>query len=318
MEKKDLRVVFMGTPDFGAACLDMLHQEGYHLVGVFTQPDRKAGRGHKLVPPPIKTQAELLEIPVYQFEKIKQPEGVAALRALAPDVCITAAFGQILSQEILDIPKYGVINVHASLLPKLRGSAPIQWAIITGEQKTGITTMKTALALDAGDILEQDELDLAEDWNAQTLYEKLSALGAQTLRRTMEKLLAGTLHATPQREEEATYYPMFQKGFGQIDFTDTCRNIYNFVRGCDPHPGAFMMLGETKVKIIRVTAKPGSRECRPGTIVFADRKNGFVIAAEDGLVEIDVLQWPGKSPVSARDFLLGHTVKTGQVPEEAK
>ena len=183
----------MGTPDFAVPALKMLVEQQYNVVGVFTQPDRKAGRGHKMTPPPVKVLAQEQGIPVYQFEKVRVPEGVQAIRDLNPDLLVTAAFGHILTEEILAIPQYGCINVHASLLPKLRGAAPIQWAIINGEKETGVTTMYTVLALDAGDILEQQGISILNDMTAGELYRELSALGAEVLERTLQKLEAGTL-----------------------------------------------------------------------------------------------------------------------------
>lgn len=313
MEKSDLKIVFMGTPDFSLPSLKMLHEEGYNVIAVFTQPDRQAGRGHKLLPPPTKDLAQEYGIPVYQFERVRKPEGVKALRELTPDLCITVAYGQILTQEILDIPKHGCINVHASLLPKLRGAAPVQWAIITGEKKTGVTTMMTALALDAGDMLEKDAVDIPEDITAGELYGALSALGAQTLKRTLEKLLGGTLTRTPQIEKEATYFPMFKKGFGEIDWNQPCKKIKNFVRGCNPAPGAYITYGEDKIKIFAVSCKTDSEKHMPGEIVWADGKIGLGIAAQDGVVWVDELQWPGKGKTTGCELLRGRSMQKGYI-----
>lgn len=313
--KKDLRIVFMGTPDFGLPCLDMLKNEGYNLVAVFTQPDRPANRGHRMMPPPVKIWAEQNGIPVCQFEKVRQT-GVEALRQLKPDLCITAAYGQILSQEILDIPRYGIFNVHASLLPKLRGSAPVQWAIITGEKQTGITIMRTVAALDAGDIIAQDTVEIAPETDAGELYEMLSSGAPLTLRRALEALLSGNITYTPQNEEESTYYPMFGRGFGQIDFSDTAENIYNFVRGTRPFPGSYILLGEMKVKVIAVSYVKKNHDIIPGTIVSADRTEGFAVACRDGIVKLETIQVPGKKPVSSKDYFLGNSIDTGIVLEK--
>ncbi len=313
MIKSDLRIVFMGTPDFALPSLKMLHQEKYNVVAVFTQPDRQSGRGHKLLPPPAKELAQEYGIPVRQFERVRKPEGVQALRDFAPDLCITAAYGQILTQEILDIPRHGCINVHASLLPKLRGAAPVQWAIITGEKKTGVTTMMTALALDAGDILEKDEADIPDDMTAGELYAALSLLGAQTLKRTLEKLLGGTLTRTPQTEEDATYFPMFKRGFGEIDWNQPCKKIKDFVRGCNPAPGAYMMYGQEKIKVFGVSCKTGADNATPGEIVWADEKMGLGIAAQDGIVWVDELQWPGKGKTTGCELLRGRSMQKGYV-----
>ena len=314
--KKDFNIVFMGTPDFAVPSLEMLIRENYHISAVITQPDRKAGRGHKLTPPPVKAAAEAAGLPVYQFEKIKAPEGVALLRELSPDLMITAAFGHILTEEILSFPQYGCINVHASLLPKLRGAAPIQWAIINGEKRSGVTTMYTALALDAGDILEQEAVDIGEDMTAGELYETLSVLGADVLRRTLEKMKAGTLMRTPQKEEEATYFPMFKKGFGQIDFSKTGRELHDFVRGTNPAPGAYMMYRNEKIRVYRVSAHDysGSEPC--GTVLYADDKRGLGIRCADGLVTIDELKRSGARCMAAKDCMRGRPLESGYIFEK--
>ena len=313
MEKDDLKIVFMGTPDFALPSLRMLHEGGFHVAAVFTQPDRQTGRGHKMLPPPVKLLAEEFSIPVYQFEKVRKPEGVSALKTLAPDLLITAAYGQILTQEILDIPRLGCVNVHGSLLPRLRGAAPVQWAIINGEKNTGVTTMMTALALDAGDILEKDELPIPEEMTAGELYAQLSVLGARTLRRTLDKLLTGKLIRTPQIEADATYFPMFKKGFGEIDFNQSCKKIKDFIRGTNPAPGAFMIIGDHKIKVFKVSCETGEKKYTPGEIIFADAKNGLGIAAADGVLLIEELQWPGKSKTTAKELLRGRTIQKGAV-----
>lgn len=307
-DKKDLKIVFMGTPDFAVPGLNMLINEGYNVVAVITQPDRKAGRGHKMLPPPVKTVAAEKGIPVYQFEKIRCEEGVNALKEINGNLFITIAFGQILTQEILDMPKYGCINVHASLLPKLRGSAPIQWAIINGEEKTGVTTMLTALALDAGDMLEKDEIEITEDMTAGELYDKLCGIGADTLKRTLEKLCAGELIRTPQIEEESTYFPMFKKDFGEIDFSCDCKTIKNLVRGTYPMPGCFVMYNDAKIRITKVSYECVSHGKTAGKVICADSKEGFKIAAGDGIINIEKLKYPGKPEMNSKDFLRGNSI----------
>lgn len=310
---KTSRIVFMGTPDFAVPSLEMLIREGYNVVAAITQPDRKAGRGHKMTPPPVKAAAEKSGIPVYQFEKIRVPEGVALLKELCPDMMITAAFGHILTEEILEIPQYGCINVHASLLPKLRGAAPIQWALINGEKETGITTMYTVKALDAGDILEQEKTAISDDMTAGELYGRLSVLGAEVLQRTLDKLANGTLIRTPQDEKEATYYPMFKKGFGEIDFTKTGKEICDFVRGTNPAPGAYMMYGDEKIKIyrVRIHAYSGGEPC--GSVLFADSKRGLGIRCADGMISVEELKRCGARCMDARDCLCGRPIEVGYV-----
>ncbi len=302
------KIVFMGTPDFAVPSLEMLCKEAYGVAAVVTQPDRQAGRGHRLMSPPVKCVAEQYGLPVYQLEKVSAPEGVAMLRKIAPDLLITAAFGQILSEEVLRIPKYGCINVHASLLPKLRGAAPIQWAVINGEQQTGITTMYTVRALDAGDILEQDTMAIPSGMTAGELYEALSGLGAATLRRTLHKLREGTLTRTPQDETQATYFPMFKKGFGEIDFNEPCERIINLVRGTNPSPGAYLMYGNEKIRVYRASRSAVTSNLPGGSVVCADAKNGFLVQAGDGVLSLDEIKREGAKIMSAKESLCGRQI----------
>ncbi len=315
---KDFKTVFMGTPDFAVPPLKMLVESGYAPIACVTQPDKKAGRGHKVLPPPVKTVAESYNIPVYQFNKISGEEGVKVLEELAPNLLITAAFGHILSQEILDIPEYGCINVHASLLPKYRGAAPIQWAIINGETRTGITTMYTVKELDAGDILEQDEVPIPEDMTAGGLYSVLSELGAVTLKRTLDKLKAGTLVRTPQNSEEATYFPMFKKGFGEMDFRLSRKELIDFVRGTNPVPGAYMVYNGEKIKVYAATASdadaPDNARC--GEIISAGAKKGLVVMAVDGPLSIDTIKREGAKAMSSAESLRGRRMDKGYIFEK--
>ncbi len=307
-----LSIVFMGTPEFAVPSLKMLIEEGYHIKACVSQPDRPAGRGHKLVPPPVKVLAEEHGIPVFQPQRVSGEEGLAALREFAPDVLITAAFGQILSDDVLSVPKYGCINVHASLLPKYRGAAPINWAIINGEKKTGVTTMYTVKKLDAGDILEQDECDIPNDMTAGELYARLSELGAVTLKRTLQKLEAGTLMRTPQIEEEASYFPMFKKGFGEIDFSRSREEIRNFVRGLNPFPGAYINCGDEKIRVYAVSAAEDDAGAAAGAIVCANPKRGLLVAASDGAVSLDLIKRSGSRVMNARESLCGKRMDESQ------
>lgn len=307
MNKKELGIVFLGTPEFALPSLEMLLKEGYCVKAVITQPDRQKGRGHKLLPPPVKVLAEENEIPVYQFNKISS-EGKELLRELAPDLMITVAFGQILSREVLNIPKYGCINVHASLLPKYRGAAPIEMAVVNGEKKTGISTMYTVYELDAGDVLEQDETEILPEETGGELRERLSYLGAKTLKRTLLKLLDGTLKRTPQNEKEATYYPMFKKGYGQIDWEKDSKSIVDFVRGINPVPTAYSYLDDQKVKIFAVKEEKYDKPGKPGDIIICDSKKGLTVKTKDGAVQILKLQFAGSKPMNAKDLLRGRSI----------
>lgn len=313
MNKSDLKIVFMGTPDFALPSLEMLVREGYPVALVVAQPDRKRGRGHKLLPPPTKVCAQEHGIEVFQVEKISGPEGVAKLKEVAPNLMITAAFGQILSEEVLGIPSLGCINVHGSLLPKYRGAAPVQWAIINGEQESGITTMYTVKKLDAGDMLLKQSVPIGSETTGGELYGQLAQVGAQVLKETLEALLQGTLTPIPQREEEMTYFPMFPKGFGRIDFTKPCQEIKNLVRGINPVPGAYTFYEEQKVKVFAVSVLGQKAQGVPGEILRADSKQGLIVCGGDGLLSIDTLQFPGSRPMSAADFLRGKQLKVGTV-----
>ncbi|MEA4852786.1 MAG: methionyl-tRNA formyltransferase [Christensenella sp.] len=309
--KKNFKILFMGTPEFAVPSLQMLHENGYHVAAVFTQPDRKAGRGHKILPPPVKEAALAYGIPVYQFEKVSAPEGVAAIREVAPDLMVTAAYGHILTQEILDIPPLGCINVHASLLPKLRGAAPIQWSIINGDTESGVTTMYTVRALDAGDVLVQKKMDIPPEMTAGELYDALRVLGADVLLDTLKRLENGTLVRTPQNEAEATYFPMFQKGFGEIDFCHESKEIVDFIRGTNPVPGSYMMYREEKIKVFRAMAADyaGAEKC--GTILFANEKEGLGIKTKDGMVLVEEIQRQGARRMPSRESLRGKKMESG-------
>ncbi len=258
-----------------------------------------------MIAPPVKLLAEQAGIAVYQFEKVST-EGLFLLEELAPDLMITAAFGQILSRKILALPKLGCINVHASLLPQYRGAAPIERAIMDGCKITGVTTMYTVRAVDAGDILEQDKLCILPEDTGGKLREKLAVLGAATLKRTLEKLLAGTLSATPQDEARATYAPMFEKGFGQVDFSKPAQQIVDLIRALNPQPGAYTIVGSAKIKLASAQAEQLLNcSAKPGEVIYSDRKNGLMIASGDGAVRILRLQYPGSKEMDAADFLRG-------------
>jgi len=303
-----MKIAFLGTPEFALPSLDMLVQGGYTLA-LFTQPDRPVGRHATLTPPPTKVYALEHNIPVYQFEKIRLPEGVEALRAFAPDLMVTAAFGQLLSGENLAIPKYGCINVHGSLLPKYRGAAPIQWAIINGETETGITTMMTAIGMDTGDILLVDKIAIDPDETAGELFDRMAILGAQTLKRTITALEAGTLSRIPQNEEEATKCPMLKKEHGKLDFSQSVAANHNRVRGTNPWPGAYALLDGDVLKIhqSRMSDLPIGNE--PIGILKGNAKSGLFVRCADGWLEILELQATGGKRLAARDYLAGKTLE---------
>ncbi len=305
MNKEDLRIVFMGTPEFAVPSLKMLIEEGYPVCADVTQADRPKGRGHKLVPPPVKVLAEEHGIPVMQPEKVAR-DGFEELKALGANLFITAAFGQILTQDVLDLPEYGTINVHGSLLPKYRGAAPIEWAVINGEPEAGVTTMYTVRAIDAGDMLLKDAVEITENMTGGELREKLSEVGAVTLKRTMEALTAGTLAAVPQDEAESTYYPIPDRELACIDWSKSTKEIRNLVRGLNPAPMAYTFTDGQKVKVFEIgfaECADGSQE--PGSILVKDPKKGLIVRTGDGAAEILRLQFPGGKPMAAKDYMRG-------------
>ena len=303
-----MRIAFLGTPEFALPSLEMLQKNG-HTLAVFTQPDRPVGRHATLTPPPTKAYALAHGIPVFQFEKIRLPEGVAALRSFAPDLMVTAAFGQLLSAENLAVPKFGCINVHGSLLPKYRGAAPIQWAIINGETETGITTMMTDIGMDTGDILLADRLAIEPDETAGELFERMALLGAETLRRTIAALEAGTLVRTPQDEAQATKCPMLKKEHGKLDFSLSTAAVHNRVRGTNPWPGAYALLDGEPLKIHKTRQSDLTLGEESNGILKGNAKLGLFVRCADGWLELVELQATGGRRLNAKDYLLGRSLE---------
>jgi len=303
-----MRIAFLGTPEFALPSLDMLVRSG-HALHVFTQPDRPVGRHALLTPPPVKVYAQAHGIPVSQFDRIRSPEGVEALRSFAPDLMVTAAFGQILSAENLSIPQYGCINVHASLLPKYRGAAPIQWAIANGETETGVTTMFTDVGLDTGDILLSARALIGENETAGELTERLSRLGAETLKKTIAALESGTLRRKKQDEALATKCPMLKKEHGRLDFARTVARASCRARGMTPWPGAYAMLGGEPLKIhaTRKSGLPAGTE--PVGTLAGSAKTGLFVRCADGWLEIKELQAAGGKRLDAGTFLAGRPLE---------
>lgn len=305
---KSLKVVFMGTPDFAVPSLKKLIEEGYDVMLVVTQPDRPAGRGKKLTPPPVKVVAEEAGIPVYQPEKVKENEELKKkLSEINPDLIVVAAYGKILPEWLLNLPKYGTINVHASLLPKYRGASPIQWALLNGEEETGVTIMKVIPKLDAGDIISQKRVKIERDDNAQTLHDKLAKLGAELLTETIPLYVSGKLKPVPQKEEEATYCPQIKKEMGKIDWRKSAEEIFNQIRAFTPWPSAFT---ELKGKLVKITkAQPVKGEGKPGEVIRADRE--LIVATGKGALKVEKLKPEGRKEISGEEFIRGYRVKEG-------
>lgn len=302
-----MRVVFMGTPDISATCLRRLVEEKFDVIGVYTKPDMPKNRGMKLVMSETKTYAISQGLPVYQPASFRDDAVVEELRSLAPDVIAVVAYGKILPQRVLDIPKYGCINIHASILPKLRGSGPVQWAILNGEKETGVTAMYMAAEMDAGDIIEIRKTPIEPYENAQSLLNRLAGIGAELLCDTLRAVQAGTVTRTPQNASEATFAPMLTKALCPIDWTMTMRRITDQVRGLDPWPVATAELGGTRFKIYSVRPTEKKTELAPGTPV-ALTKRGLEIACGDGVLEILELQADGGKRMRAPDYFRGHPI----------
>ena len=303
---KRFRVIFMGTPEFAVPCLAALYGS-CEVIGVVTQPDKPRGRGQKLVPSPVKAWAVAHGLTVWQPSRIKDEAFTAFLEEQHPDLMVVVAFGQILSQRILDIPPYGCINVHGSLLPRYRGAAPMQWCVIDGETKTGVTTMFMDAGLDTGDMLLKAEFPIGPDTTLEEVHDGLMQLGAKVLMDTLARLSDGTLQRTPQTGE-SNYAPMLTKETGHIHWHDAAAHIHNLVRGLDSWPGAYTFLSGKKFKIWRTRMTSERSAELPGTILLADKKQGLLVATGDGVLEILELQAPGSRRMEAADYLRGHPI----------
>ena len=299
-----MRVVFMGTPDFSVPALENIAKK-YEVVAVVTQQDRPKGRGHKMQYTPVKEKAIELEIPVYQPKRVKDHEFVDILKTLKPDVIVVIAFGQILSKEILELPKYGCINVHASLLPKYRGAAPIQWAVINGDKKSGVTTMYMAEGLDTGDIIDTSEIVLDEKETGGSLFDKLADLGGKLILNTLDKLETGTATRTRQDDARSIYAGKITKELGKIDFTKPAAEIERLIRGLNPWPSAFTYMDDKMLKIWNADVLEETVEEDPGTITEVNKK--FIkVATGEGYLLLEEIQLEGKKRMNVTSFLNGY------------
>ena len=299
-----MKIIFLGTPDFSASILECLISSRHDIVGVVTQPDKESGRGHKVLPTPVKVLAQKHNIPVYQFKRISKECDV--LKDLNADIMITAAYGQILRQNVLDLTPKGVINVHASLLPKYRGSSPIQWCIIKGEEETGVTIMKTDIGVDTGDMILAKKVNIASDETAGELFDKLSNLGKEALLEALDLIESGDATYTPQDHEKMSHYPMLDKESGKIDFSANAKDIVNLCRGLNPWPVAFINLDEqNKLKVYKASVVATSDNSPCGTVLYCDSKNGLVIKCGDSAVSLDIIQTAGTKAMPAKDYLRG-------------
>lgn len=320
-----MRIVFMGTPDFAVPCLEALIVAGHDIAGVVTQPDRPKGRGHKLTPPPVKVLAEDKGLPVYQPERIKQPDFVRVLNELRAEMIVVVAFGQLLSKEILSLPQYGCVNVHASLLPKYRGAAPIHWAVINGETETGVTIMHMDEGLDTGDMILPASIPINADDTTGIVHDKLSALGARLLTEAVAQIAAGTAARVPQDQARSSYAPLLTKELELIPWKNSATEVRNLIRGLNPWPGAYTYFGDKTLKIwsaeiwaegIAIGGNAGIREMdapvgEPGLVTDVLPRSGFVVRTGSGRVLVTEVQLQGNRRMAAADFVHGHGITAG-------
>lgn len=306
-----MRVVFMGTPDFAVDCLDILVENGHDVVGVFSQPDKPQGRKQIMTPPAVKARALELGLDVYQPVSFKDGEAAELLEKLAPELIVVVAYGKLIPQRVLDIPKYGCINVHASLLPKLRGAAPIQWSVINGEKETGVTTMQLDAGLDTGDILLVKKTEIEPNETSGELFDRLKVLGAELLIETINAILDGTLNPIKQDDSQSTYASMLDKKLSPVDWTKTAQQVHDHIRGLEPWPVATTVINEKIVKLYG-SRLAGTYNKQAGEVVKAD--NELIVCCGDGnAVSITQIQAQGKNKLNAADFLRGFKIEKGTI-----
>ena len=303
-----MRVVFMGTPDIAATCLNKILNDGFDIVGVYTQPDRPKGRGMKLVASPVKELSLKHDIPVFQPENFRADETVEQLRELKPDVFAVVAYGRILPQRVLDIPTKGAVNIHASLLPQYRGSAPYQWAVLDGCKETGVTAQHMVLKMDAGDIIDVAKTPIGENETAGELLDRLAVLGADLLSRVLTRFENNDVAAQPQNEAEVSFAPMLDKTMCPIDWNKSAQQVHDHVRGLHPWPVATAEIGGTKFKIHATRVLGETTHAAPGTVLGLT-KTGLKMACGDGVVEIISLQAEGGKRMAAPDYFRGHPLE---------
>lgn len=307
-----MRVIFMGTPDFSVGILSGLVKAGHEVCLVVTQPDKPKGRGNALQFPPVKEEALALGLEVFQPKRVREAEQIAHLREKEPEIIVVAAFGQILPKELLELPRYGCINVHASLLPKYRGASPIQWAVLDGEKESGVTIMQMDEGLDTGAILAQKKIPLAPDETAGTLFDKLSALGTSLLIETLPRIEGGTIIPTPQEDTKSTHTAKIEKGMGKIDWSRSAEELERWVRGLSPWPSAYTFLNGKTLKVWRaeVSSEAGALPAVPGAVLA--EKDALLVRTGDGILKITELQLEGKKRMEAGTFLRGFHIAPGE------
>lgn len=307
-----MKIVFMGTPEFAVPCLQKIIDEGHEVLAVVTQPDKPKGRGKKLAMPPVKELALKYNIDVYQPVKAREDSFVEKLKEINPELIVVVAFGQILPKSILDIPKFGCVNVHASLLPKYRGAAPLNWVIINGEEKTGVTTMYMDVGLDTGDMILKSEIPLDDEITAGELHDKMMVQGAEVLKDTIDLISKGEAPREKQNDEETCYSPIMDKSLGNIDWSKSATDIHNLIRGVNPWPSAYTTYDKQTMKIWKTKVLDKLSEKTPGTILSVD-KNGIEVSTGDKVLQIYEIQMSGKKRMIVSEYIKGNDISTGIV-----
>ncbi len=307
-----MKIVFMGTPDFALASLDKLIDGGYEIAAVVTQPDRPKGRGKKLTPPPVKERALGAGLRVLQPERVKDSGFIEALKELSPDIIIVVAYGQILPEEIINLPAMGCINVHASLLPKYRGAAPINWCIINGESRTGVTTMYMDKGMDTGDILLQRETEIGENETAGELHDRLAALGADLLLETLEGLQRNEVERKAQDHSAATYAPQLDRETGRVDWNSDAKSIYNLIRGTNPWPGCYTVYKGERMKLWEAKVLEQKSRGTAGKVLEAGH-GGMLVQAGSGTLLVTKIQMPSSRVMTVDEYLRGNSLETGYI-----
>lgn len=307
-----MKIIYAGTPDFAVPTLENLHKSGFNVELVITQQDRRRGRGKKMQFTPVKEKAIELGIEVFQPSDINSQESINKIKGISPDIIIVAAFGQIFKKEILEIPRYGCINIHASLLPKYRGAAPINWAIIDGEKETGITIMEMEEGLDTGDMISKKSISIEDEDDCESIHDKLAIIGSELLVNTIKNIIEGKEIKTPQNHELSSYAPMIYRETGKIKWDEKARDIANLIRGLKPWPGAYTIYKDEIVKIHKVRIESNSKNGVPGEIMKVSNE-GIYINTLDDLIVIEELQFPNKRKMKVKDYLAGNDMEVGVV-----
>jgi len=306
-----MKIIFMGTPDFSVPTLDAIKKDGNEIVLVVTQPDKKKGRKGILTPPPVKEWAVKNNISIFQPVKLREKQNIEELEKYEADVIVVAAFGQILPKEVLDMPKYGCINVHASLLPKYRGASPIQWAILNGDDETGVTTMQMGVGLDDGDILLQKKVPISSEDTGGSLFDKLSKVGADLLVETLHRIEKNDIVRIPQDDEKATHVGLIKKDFGILSFDEENKYILNKIRALNPWPSAFTFYKDKMVKIWKAKSVSFNNKGYEYGDLVVENKDELLVVTRNGAISILELQEEGKKRIKAADFLRGHKIEKG-------